>query len=220
MTRGMILAAGRGQRMGKMTEFLPKPLLHVAGRYLIEYAIDNLKQAGVRDIVINVSYRGDQIMQALGDGERYGVRIVYSQEKERLETGGGIFQALPHFGSEPFLVISCDIITDFSLAKLKLPANSLAHLLMVSNPPYHPFGDFALQNGLILQEESSRLTFASLGLFHPQLFAGCKPGHFRLTDVLAPAIKNHQVTGEIYNGLWYNVGTPEDLKQLSTNNLP
>ena len=136
--RAMIFAAGRGERMRKLTELLPKPLLHVAGHYLIEYAICNLKRAGIREIVINVSYRGEQIKDALGNGERYGVNIVYSEEKERLETGGGIVQALPLLGDEPFVVMSSDIITDFPLQNLLHYSNSLAHLIMVPNPPYHP----------------------------------------------------------------------------------
>src|SRR5262245_47836758 len=140
MKKAMILAAGRGERMGELTSLQPKPLLRVAGHYLIEYAIANIKRAGISDIVINVSYRADQIKSALGDGKRYGVNIVYSEEKERLETGGGIFQALPLLGNEPFLVYSCDIITNYPLNLLPHQPNGLAHLIMVTNPVYHPHG--------------------------------------------------------------------------------
>lgn len=213
--RAMIFAAGRGERMRKLTELLPKPLLHVAGHYLIEYAICNLKRAGIREIVINVSYRGEQIKDALGNGERYGVNIVYSEEKERLETGGGIVQALPLLGDEPFVVMSSDIITDFPLQNLLHYSNSLAHLIMVPNPPYHPDGDFGLCGDKIDMEETPTLTFGNIGLYQPALFTGCEPGHFRLTKLLLPAIAAGKVTGELYHGLWYNIGTPEDLEEIN-----
>lgn len=213
--RAMILAAGRGERMQKLTEFLPKPLLHVAGRYLIEYAINNLKRAGITDLVINVSYRGEQIKSAIGDGERYGVKITYSEEKERLETGGGIFKALPLLGDEPFFVVSSDIITDFPLQTLKTELKGLAHLVMVANPAYHPKGDFGLTGNRVDLQAVPTLTFANMGLYHPSLFSGCEPGHFRLNKLLTPAIMMGNVTGEIYQGVWYNVGTPEDLEEIN-----
>lgn len=211
MRRAMILAAGRGQRMGKLTEFLPKPLLYVQGRFLIEYAISNLKQAGIEEIIINVSYRAEQIKASLGDGSRYDVKIIYSEEKERLETGGGIFQALPLLGSHPFIVMSSDIITDYALSQLPQELDGLAHLVLVNNPVYHLQGDYELANKRI-SLGSPKLTFANIGVYHPDLFANCKPGHFRLTHVLNPAIEKELVTGEHYQGKWHNVGAPDDLK--------
>lgn len=212
--RGMILAAGRGERMGKLTAELPKPLLQVAGRYLIEYVIASFKRAGITEIMINVSYHAEQIKAALGDGSRYGVTLFYSEESERLETGGGIFKALPWLGKSPFLVMSSDIITDLPLEKLSLKTNDTAHLVMVENPSYHPRGDFGLEAGRILQQQPT-YTFASIGVYHPDLFAGCKPGRFRLTEVLLPAILNARVSGELYTGLWENIGTEADLAALN-----
>lgn len=214
MKRAMILAAGRGQRMGELTTHTPKPLLKVGGRYLIDYAISSLKQAGVSEIIINVSWHGDQIKAALGDGSQYGVKILYSEEQERLETGGGIFQALPLLGSEPFLVISSDIITDYPLQELPQP-QGLAHLIMVNNPGYHSHGDYGLKDGFIEMDTSHKLTYASVGVYRPELFAHCSAGHFRLSTVLNPAIADGKVTGELYQGKWHNVGTPDDLANVA-----
>lgn len=215
MKTAMILAAGRGERMGDLTAKHPKPLLKVHGHFLIEYAISSLKQAGIREIVINVSYRGDQIMSALGDGEKYGVNIIYSVEEERLETGGGIFQALPLLGDEPFIVVSSDIITDYPLSNLPAHPDGLAHLIMVSNPPYHLDGDYGLRDGKIDLNVSPMLTYSNIGIYRPELFSRCEAGHFRLNTILNPAISAGQVTGEHYQGAWYNIGTPEDLKEIN-----
>ena len=212
---GMILAAGRGERMGELTAQTPKPLLRVAGHYLIEYAISSLVKAGIHDIVINISYHGEQIKAALGDGKRYGATFFYSEEKERLETGGGIFQALPMLGKETFLVMSSDIITDYPLKQLSSKRDSLAHLIMVDNPTYHPRGDYGLLADKIDLHAHPTFTFASIGLYHPDLFSGSKPGHFRLTQVLVPAIMKGQVTGEHYSGVWYNIGTQDDLDEAN-----
>lgn len=217
--RAMILAAGRGERMGALTINTPKPLLKVAGNYLIDYAIFRLKQAGIEDIVINVSYHAEQIKTALGDGKRYGVHIVYSEEKERLEVGGGIFQALPLLGDKPFLVISSDIITDYPLEKLICGDNSLAHLIMVDNPSFHVHGDFGLCNGRIDLKAKPTFTFANIGIYRPELFAHCQPGHFRWSQLMFPFIEKGQITGEHYQGIWHNVGTPDDLAEVSPSYL-
>jgi MurNAc alpha-1-phosphate uridylyltransferase len=209
--RGMILAAGRGVRMRALTEKTPKPLLKVAEKYLIEYSIIALVNAGVRDIVINICYHADQIKNSLGDGSRYGARFFYSEENEALETGGGIFKALPLLGDEPFIVLSSDIITDYSLKNLLKYPEKLAHLVVVDNPPYHPRGDFGLENSLITRSEQNLFTFANMGVYRPELFADCHPGKFRVGDLLQKAVSLSQVTGEYYQGVWHNVGTPEDL---------
>lgn len=214
--RAMILAAGRGERMGELTRDTPKPLLRVGQFYLIEYAIMNLVRAGIREIVINLAYRGEQIKTALGNGERYGVAIQYSEEKERLETGGGILKALPLLGDAPFIVLSSDVITDYPLDQLPKDPVGLAHLVMVENPAYHTKGDFGLdQNYLTLNSEKT-FTFGNVSVIRPALFDHCEPGHFRLTQLLLPAIQKKQLTGEYYQGLWYNVGTALDLAQAST----
>lgn len=213
--RAMILAAGRGERMRELTLNTPKPLLQVRGRYLIEYAISRLVDAGVSDIVINISYLGSQIKEALGDGRRYGVVLHYSDEQERLETGGGIFQALPLLGNQPFIVLSGDVVTDFPLEVLPRQLSGLAHLVMVDNPDYHPNGDFGLVDGNISLTAKPTLTFGNVSLLHPDLFKGCQPGVFKLSSLLMPAILKQQVTGEYYQGEWYNIGTPEDLDAVN-----
>jgi len=207
----MILAAGRGQRMGVLTEKTPKPLLKVAGKYLIEYSIHSLIQMGVRDIIINICYHADQIKNALGDGSRYGAIFHYSEEKEALETGGGIFQALPLLGDQPFIVLSSDVITDYPLQHLSREPAKLAHLILVNNPVYHPRGDFCLRDSVIYCADQNEFTFANVGIYRPELFANCEAGKFRLGNLLKDAVKNSQVTGEYYQGVWHNVGTAEDL---------
>lgn len=215
--RAMILAAGRGERMGELTRNTPKPLLRVAGHYLIEYAIFKLANAGIKEIIINVCYQKEQIKTALGDGRQYGVSIVYSEESNRLETGGGIFQALPLLGADPFLVVSCDIISDYAFQDLPTQLTGLAHWVMVENPRFHPAGDFGFQGNLIANNAIPTFTFANIGVYDPKLFSDCKPGHFTLKSVLMPAILNGDVTGELFQGQWYNVGTPEQLDEVCSS---
>jgi len=217
--RAMILAAGRGERMRDLTLDKPKALLKVKDRYLIEYSLLALKKANVREIVVNVCYHREQIKSALGDGSRYGVDIHYSEETEALETGGGIFQALPFFGDDPFVVLSCDVVMDYPLENLPKNPQKLAHLVLVDNPDFHPKGDFCLskkgeiaipqRNGIA----SRTFTFANIGVYRKELFEGCEAGRFRLGDLLKQKID--QVTGEHFRGFWYNLGTPEQLLQLS-----
>lgn len=214
MKKAMILAAGRGERMGHLTAHTPKPLLQAGGKMLIEYAISSIRQAGIHEIVINVCYQGRRIQEVLGNGSRYGVNIIYSEESERLETGGGIFQALPHLGSDPFLVVSSDVVTDFPLSSLPSQPEDLAHLVMVENPSYHPEGDFGLSGGKIDIQAVPSLTFANIGVYRPELFSGCSAGHFRLSTILKPAILAGKVTGELYHGNWHNIGTPDDLAEF------
>lgn len=211
--RAMILAAGRGERMKALTETTPKPLLQVNGKYLIEYAIDNLRLAGVHDIVINVSWLANRIKSALGDGKQYGVNIAYSEEPERLETGGGITKALPLLGDDPFIVLSADVITDYPLKKLPQQPKGLAHLVLVDNPPFHPYGDFGLSDKHVDILSAPAYTFGNMGVYRPELFDGCRAEPFPLSQLLFPAIRKQQITGEYYKGVWYNVGTPEDLQQ-------
>ena len=212
--RGMILAAGRGGRMGALTYDTPKPLIKALGNYLIEYSIFSLIKAGVRDIVINVSYHGEQIQAALGDGSRYGVHFHYSVELEALETGGGILQALPLLGDEPFIVLSSDVVTDYPLQTLPTHLDHLAHLVVVDNPHFHPRGDFCLNKGKLYCAEQNPFTFANIGIYRPELFADCKPGKFRLGEVIRRAITKSAITGEHYSGIWHNVGTPDDLSKV------
>jgi MurNAc alpha-1-phosphate uridylyltransferase len=216
--KAMILAAGRGKRMGDLTLSTPKPLIKISDRYLIEYSIEALKKINIKDIVINISYHSEQIKKALGDGKKFGVNIEYSEEPELLETGGGILQALPLLGNEPFIVLSSDVVTDYPLQKLLNHPEKLAHIVLVDNPQYHPRGDFGLLENKISLQGDSNLTFGNIGIYKPELFNDYKPGHFRLGDVLKKAIANEQVTGEHYQGNWHNVGTPEDLKVVGRSN--
>lgn len=213
--RVMILAAGRGERMGELTKRCPKPLLRVGNRALIEYALYQCKVAGFTEVVINVSYHADQIMDTLGDGSRFGLSITYSIEPERLETGGGIVKALPLLGDQPFIVLSGDVITGVPLAKLPRTLNSLAHLVLVPNPDFHPQGDFGLHEGFLTRHTQPTYTFGNVGVYHPDLFAGCEVRPFPLNQLLFPAIEKQQITGEIYQGPWYNVGNPVQLADIN-----
>ncbi len=213
----MILAAGRGERMRPLTDCTPKPLLPVAGQPLIEHHIEALAQAGFKELVINHAHLGGQIEAALGDGQRWNINILYSPEPSgALETGGGIFKALPLLGDAPFVVINGDIWTDYDLAHLIPPKHELAHLVLVDNPAHNPEGDFLLsRDGLCSDGAGKRLTFSGIGIYHPALFAACKPGAFPLAPVLKAAMAQGRVSGEHYTGRWVDVGTPQRLEALN-----
>lgn len=212
----MILAAGRGERMRPLTDETPKPLLQVAGKPLIVYHIEALVAAGIRRLVINHAHLGEQIAERLGDGAGWGVEIVYSGEPEgALETGGGIFNALPLLGQEPFWVVNGDVWSDYRYTTSVLPAGSLAHLVMVANPPHHPTGDFVLDpQGRLDAVEGARLTYSGIGIYHPAFFSGCTPGAFPLAPLLRSAMAREQVSGEHYTGRWFDIGTPQRLAEL------
>jgi MurNAc alpha-1-phosphate uridylyltransferase len=212
--KAMILAAGRGERMRPLTDTTPKPLLAVGGKPLIQYQIENLAAIGIRDLVINLAWQGAKLREALGDGGRFGVRIEYSDEgDEALETGGGVCKALPLFGSEPFIVVSGDVWTDFPFASLKLAAGDLAHFVLVPNPQFHLQGDFGLAHGRIT-ETAPKYTYANIGVFSSEFFAGCKVEKFPLRRPMTQWIAAGKVSGELYEGEWHNVGTPAQLEAL------
>ena len=212
----MILAAGRGVRMRPLTDHTPKPLLQAGGKPLIAYHIERLAAIGVHDIVINHAHLGERIESALGDGARFGVRLHYSAEGEgrALETGGGIFKAMSLLGPAPFLVVNGDIWSDCPLADLRLAATDLAHLVLVPNPPHHPAGDFGLLGTRVQPDSEPRHTFSGIGLYHPDLFAGCAPGPFPLAPLLRRAMTAERVSGSLYQGHWWDIGTPERLGEL------
>ena len=217
--RAMILAAGRGDRMKPLTDLHPKPLLKVGGKPLIEYHLEHLAASGFKEIVINTGWLGSQLPASLGDGARWGVSIHYSHEGwPALETGGGIFNAMPLLGDAPFLVVNGDVWTDWHIHSPQLPTHwrtdTLAHLVLVNNPPHHPHGDFGLQDGLVINTDTGRYTFSGIGFYDPQLFAGCRAGAFKLAPLLLAAMQQCGVTGEVYSGQWYDIGTPERLLQL------
>lgn len=214
--KAMILAAGRGERMRPLTDTVPKPLLRIGGQTLIEHHVHALARAGITELVINHAYLGEQIVQALGDGNAYGVSIGYSPETGgSLETGGGIMNALPLLGVEPFLVVNGDIWTDFPFDTLPSQPDGLAHLVMVENPENHPQGDFSLSEGRLSQRGPAMQTFSGIGVYRPELFAGCTPGAFPLAPVLRTAMDAGQVSGERYAGSWFDVGTPARLDAVN-----
>ena len=215
-SHAMILAAGRGERMRPLTDHTPKPLLPVAGKPLIEWHIERLSAAGIRDLVINHAHLGAQIEQALGDGSRWSLRIRYSAEGEgcALETGGGIHHALPLLGDDPFVVVNADVWTDMDFSRLGLPASCLAHLVMVDNPPQHPRGDFRLDDDRLSDQGGPRLTYSGIGVYHRDLFVDCRPGAFPLAPLLRRAMAERRISGEHYRGRWVDVGTPQRLAEL------
>lgn len=218
--KAIILAAGLGTRMRPLTDTLPKPLLKVGGRALIEYHLLNLARAGITEVVINHYHLGEILEEALGDGRDYGVNIAYSRESVRLETAGGIVKALPLLGTEPFAVISADIWTDYDYKNLTTVdgETTLANLVMVENPDHHKAGDFALTDAgrLILADEnaSSGVTYSGISVMHPKLFANLPEEPLALRPVLNQAIANNMISAEMHNGLWFDIGTPERLVEL------
>lgn len=213
--KAMILAAGKGERMRPLTLHTPKPLLPVAGRPLIEYHLRALAAAGFTEVVINHAWLGQQIEDHLGDGSRFGLSIRYSSEGEPLETGGGIFKALPLLGDAPFLLVNGDIWTDYTFARLRTPLQGLAHLVLVDNPGHHGRGDFRLVGGQVVDGDDApgTLTFSGISVLDPALFAGCAPGAFKLAPLLRQAMTDGKVSGEHYPGQWVDVGTCERLAE-------
>lgn len=214
--KAMILAAGKGERMRPLTLHTPKPLVRAAGVPLIEYHVRALAAASFTELVINHAWLGQQIEDYLGDGSRFGVRIVYSPEGEPLETGGGIFKALPLLGERPFLVVNGDVFTDYAFAELRRPLAGLAHLVLAANPSHHPQGDFRLVDGKVTDEpeDTNRLTYSGLAVLSPALFDGCQHGAFKLAPLLRRAMADGQVSGERFSGRWIDVGTHERLAEV------
>ena len=189
--------------------------MRVRGRPLIAWHLIRLAQAGVREVVINLSWLGEQLRAALGDGGEFGVRISWSEEGPvPLETGGGILKALPLLAPGPFLVVSSDIWTDIDFAQIRISPEAQAHLVLIENPPHHPRGDFGLEDGWVVNRETDRLTYANVGLYRPGFFGGFGSGRFPLLSVLNRGIDARQVSGEIHRGGWCDVGTPERLADL------
>lgn len=213
--KAMILAAGKGERLRPLTLHTPKPLVRVGDKPLIEYHIEALARAGIRELVINHAWLGAQIEAALGDGARWGVRIAYSPEGEPLETGGGIRKALPLLGDQPFVVVNGDIFTDYDFARLCDIEVASAHLVLVDNPEHHAEGDFAWCEGRLVPDREGvpRLTYSGIAVLHPRLFADSPEGAFRLAPLLRRALDVGMVRGEHFTGCWLDVGTHERLAQ-------
>ena len=223
--KAMILAAGEGRRMRPLTDAKPKPLLEVAGRPLIEHHIARLSAAGFSEIVVNVSHLGQQLVDFLGDGSQWRVAISISEEQTPLESAGGIIQALPRLGDAPFLLVNSDVFTDYPFAKLRetVPFERGAHVVLVPNPEHHPLGDFALQDDRVVQLPSIEtvvgdpmvVTYSGIGVYVPALFANSAPGRQPLKPLLDEAIARASLSGELYQGVWEDVGTPERLMTLN-----
>jgi len=211
--KAMILAAGRGERLRPLTDNTPKPLIQAGRHRLIEYHLMNLKNAGFKDIVINVAWLGQKIIERLGDGSRYGVQIQYSNEHESaLETGGGIFNAL-HLLGEKFLVLNGDIWCDYPFERLlQKPFNDLAHLVLVNNPKHNPDGDFYYQNGRLKNQSDKKFTFSGIGLYQADFFQGCSAQAFPLAPLIRQYIKEDKISAEYYKGVWHDIGTLERLQ--------
>jgi len=217
--RAMILAAGRGERMRPLTYAVPKPLLEAGGAPLIVHHLHALQAAGFVDVVVNLSWLGGQIEAALGDGSRYGLRLHYSDEgPEPLETGGGIFRALPLLGEGPFLVLNGDVWTDIDWSHLRerIAPHDLAHLVLVPNPQHNEKGDFVLERGRIVETPGERLTFSGVGVYRAELFHGCTDGAFKLAPLLRATARAGRVSGEVHGGAWLDIGTPQRLAQLDS----
>ena len=221
--KAMLLAAGRGMRMRPLTDHTPKPLLQAGGKSLIAWHIENLARAGINEIVINHAHLGQQSENTLGDGGKFHVRITYSPENPALETAGGIAQALPLLGDAPFAVINSDIYCDYDFTQLPVRAIALAehgdaaHLVLVHNPAHHPDGDFNLQNGRV-SDHAPKLTFSGIGVYQPDLFVNIPRGNSaQLAPLLRAQMAQNRVSGELYNGQWVDVGTPQRLEELDHN---
>jgi len=225
--KALILAAGLGERMRPLTNTTPKPLLCAGGKPLIAWHLEKLAAIGVRDVVINTSWLAPQFPAMLGDGAYWGLRLHFAYEGDTpLETGGGMWNALPLLGDAPFLAVNGDIWTDYDYAQLPDAPAGDAHLVLVDNPPQHPDGDFALHGTRVESTGTARLTFAGIGVYRPRLFddwrmisgdapgADATPPRFKLAPLLRAAMAQGKVSGEHHRGAWTDVGTPERLAQL------
>ena len=214
--RAMLLAAGRGERMRPLTESVPKALLEVGGKPLIAHHLERLAAGGVVEVAINLSWLGERLRAALGDGGRFGLRIHWFDEgPEPLETAGGIRNALALFGDEPFAVINSDVYAELPLPPPAPAPGRLGHVLLVPNPEHHPHGDYAIECGELRLDGPRRATFAGIASYRPALFRALPPGRCRLRAVLDQAAHAGLVSAELYTGRWVDVGTPRRLEQLA-----
>jgi MurNAc alpha-1-phosphate uridylyltransferase len=211
----MILAAGRGERLRPLTDEIPKCLVEVRGKSLLERHLEHVGSAGIKTVVINLGWLGDKIVERIGSGGRYGLEVIYSQEGEDiLETGGGIHKALPRLGADPFLVVNADIYTDMPVPVVQIGDSHLGHLVMVPTPEYRDHGDFDIENGLIRNSDKAAYTFGGVAIYRPAFFDGCEAGRFPLAPLLREAADRGQLSGSLYEGTWADVGTPDRLAAM------
>ncbi len=213
--KAIVLAAGRGERMRPLTDHCPKPLLQAGGTALIDYHLAALAAADIRDVVVNVAWRKGDLAAHLGDGSRFGLHVALSDEgATALETGGGIFRALPALGPDPFWVVNGDIYAEFRFGPARLEEGVLAWLLLADNPAHNPAGDFSLDGSRVANNGAAMLTYTGIAVLHPALFEGCHDGVFPLAPLLRKAAAAGRVRGERLDGYWCDVGTPERLAAL------
>ncbi len=214
----MLLAAGRGERLRPLTDSLPKALVEVRGTSLLERHLQSLADAGIETCVINLGWHGDKILSRIGSGSAYGLNVIYSPEGDDiLETGGGIHRALPVLGADPFLVVNADVYTDMPYPQT-LRDDVDAHLVMVQTPAFKTQGDFDLVDGFVVNSAAPKLTFSGVALYRPGFFRDCKPGRFPLAPMLRAAADARRLGGELYEGTWEDVGTPERLQRVNRAN--
>jgi MurNAc alpha-1-phosphate uridylyltransferase len=213
----MILAAGRGERMRPLTDVLPKPLLEVHGKPLIVWHVEKLARNGFSEVIINLAHLGHKIPEALGDGSKWGIKITYSDEREfgALESAGGIVNAMPLLGDETFLVVNGDIFCDYEFdVNFKLK-EKLAHLILVPNPEHNPKGDFALEGSYVRNAGDEKYTFSGIGYYNPRIFKSLQKGKSALAPLLREKIAQELLSGELYEGIWHDIGTPERLNEIN-----
>jgi MurNAc alpha-1-phosphate uridylyltransferase len=228
MSRALVFAAGKGERMRPLTNDTPKPLLAAGGKPLVEWHLEKLAAIGIREVVLNVSWLADRFEPTLGNGSRWGLRLHYSHEgPEPLETGGGMLHALRLLGDAPFIAVNGDIWTDYDFSRLPTRPRAMAHLVMVDNPPQHPAGDFRLEaNGTLRGDGAPKLTYSGIGVYDPRILTGWRevigrapgtelsPPRFKLAPLLFDAMARGEIHGEHHRGRWTDVGTPQRLAEL------
>ena len=213
--KAMILAAGRGERLRPLTDTRPKSLVDVGGKTLLERHLEHIQAAGIKTVVINLGWLGEQIADRIGNGKELGLDVVYSLEGDNiLETGGGIFKALPRLGTAPFLVINADIFTDMPVPRITLRDDVLGHLVLVPTPAYRAHGDFDIEDGLIRRSEKPAYTFSGVAVYRPEFFARCTSGRFSLAPMFFHAADRGRLSGSLYEGPWADIGTPERLEAV------
>ena len=213
--KAMILAAGRGERLRPLTDEIPKSLVEVDGQSLLERHLEHVRDAGIESVVINLGWLGQRIVERIGTGAALGLDVRYSDEGDNiLETGGGIHNALPLLGDEPFLVVNADVYTDMPVPDVHLADEHTGHLVMVPSPSYRDGGDFDIEDGLIRNTTEQELTFSGVSIYRPEFFAGCEAGRFPLAPMLRQAAHHEQLSGSLYAGQWADIGTPERLAEL------
>ncbi len=214
MTRAIVLCAGRGERLRPLTDHTPKPLIEVGGETLLGRHLKRLASSGIREAVVNAAHLANQIVDYVGDGREFGLKAtVVVEGTQALETGGGMLNALPHLGDEPFIAVNGDIWTDFDFASLPQTPAGLAHLVLVTNPEHHPDGDFGLKKPFVVNQPR-QLTFSGIGVYRPELVANSTPGKFSITPLLRAAADREQVTGQHFAGPWFDSGTAQRLTAI------